>query len=30
VVDAGGAPTRKVHVYGRRWNVLPEDFEAVW
>jgi sodium/bile acid cotransporter 7 len=30
VVDGNGAPTRRVHVYGRRWNVLPEDFEAVW
>ncbi len=30
VVDATGAPVRRVHVYGRRWNVLPDDVEAVW
>jgi sodium/bile acid cotransporter 7 len=30
VVDGNGAPTRRVHVYGRRWNVLPEGFDAVW
>jgi len=30
VVDANGTPTRRIHVYGRRWNVLPEGFEAVW
>lgn len=30
VVDASGKPTRRVHVYGRRWDVVPEGFEAVW
>lgn len=30
VVDSTGAPTQRVHVYGRRWNALPAGFEAVW
>jgi len=29
-VDSNGNPTRKVHVYGRRWNYLPDGYEAVW
>ncbi|MGQ0800167.1 MAG: rhodanese-like domain-containing protein [Pseudomarimonas sp.] len=29
-VDAKGLPTRRVHVYGRRWNYLPSGYEAVW
>jgi len=33
---AGGAlvgpdgPTRRVHVYGRRWDLVAEGYEAVW
>lgn len=23
-------PTRKVHVYGRRWNMVADGYEAVW
>lgn len=30
VVDESGAPTRRVHVYGRRWNLVPPDVTAVW
>ena len=30
VVDAQGAPTRRVHVYGPRWAAVPADVEAVW
>lgn len=30
LVDARGVPTQRVHVYGRRWNAVPEGFEAVW
>lgn len=30
VVDPEGKPTKRVHVYGARWNLLPEDHEAVW
>jgi sodium/bile acid cotransporter 7 len=22
--------TRRVHVYGRKWNLVPEGYEAVW
>ena len=29
-VDNNGDPTRKVHVYGRRWSYLPVGYEAVW
>lgn len=29
MVDAGGRPTTKVHVYGKRWAVLPAPFENV-
>lgn len=28
-VDANG-PTRRVHVYGPTWDLLPEGYEAVW
>lgn len=23
-------PTRKVHVYGRKWNLVADGYEAVW
>jgi len=23
-------PTRKLHVYGRRWNLAADGYEAVW
>lgn len=29
LVDANG-PTKRVHIYSRRLNLLPEGFEAVW
>ncbi len=29
-VDAAEAPTKRVHVYGRRWNYLPAGYEPVW
>ena len=25
-----GLPTRRVHVYGRSWNLLPDGYDAVW
>lgn len=25
-----GQPTRRVHVYGRKWNLVPEAYEPVW
>ena len=25
-----GAPTKRVHVYGRKWNLLADGYEAVW
>lgn len=31
VVDGRtGEPTRRVHVFGWRWNLLPEGWKAVW
>jgi sodium/bile acid cotransporter 7 len=29
VYDAKGE-TRRVHVYGKKWNYLPKGYEAVW
>jgi rhodanese-related sulfurtransferase len=26
----GSTPTRQVHVYGRRWNLLPDGYQGVW
>jgi len=28
--DSQGNETDRVHVYGRKWNLLPEGYEAVW
>lgn len=30
VVDSEGDETKRVHVYGERWNLLPAGYEAVW
>ena len=30
LVDASGAPTRRVHVYGRTWDLAPLANTAVW
>jgi sodium/bile acid cotransporter 7 len=30
LVTPTGEPTKRVHVYGRRWNLLPTDYTAVW
>jgi len=27
--EADGIPTRRVHVYGADWNLLPQGYEAV-
>jgi len=29
-VDGNGKPTRRVHVYGSKWNLLPEGYEGVF
>ena len=29
-VTPNGQKTSKVHVYGRKWNVLPKGYEAIW
>jgi rhodanese-related sulfurtransferase len=25
-----GKPTRNVHTHGKRWNLLPYSYKAVW
>ena len=30
VVTADGNLTRRVHVYGPRWSLLPDGYEPVW
>jgi rhodanese-related sulfurtransferase len=29
-LEHDGAPTRRVHVYGERWNLAADGYEAVW
>jgi len=29
VYDRNGE-TRRIHVYGRKWDLGPKDYEAVW
>ena len=29
-VGPDGEATRRAHVYGAKWNLLPHGFEAVW
>lgn len=30
MVDSRGAETKRVHVYGAEWNLLPEGYTPVW
>ena len=30
LVDGTGQPTKRVHVYGRTWNLAPLAYTAVW
>jgi len=30
VVDPKGVVTRRVHVYGKTWDLLPEGYESVY
>jgi len=30
LVGPGGAETRRVHVYGPKWNLLPRGYIPVW
>jgi len=29
-INPDGEPTRKVHVFGKKWLALPPEYEAVW
>ncbi len=28
--DAGGKRAKRLHVYGRKWNLVPEEYEGVY
>ena len=28
--QAGGSPTKRLHVYGRRWNLAADGYETIW
>ena len=28
--DPDGNETRRVHVYGKRWNLLPDEYDGEW
>ena len=30
ILDAAGQPTKRVHVYGRTWDLAPLNYTAVW
>jgi sodium/bile acid cotransporter 7 len=30
LVGASGQPTRRVHVYGSKWDLAADGYEAVW
>lgn len=30
LLDPAGQPTQAVHVYGRRWDAVPDNVQAVW
>jgi len=30
LVDPDGNPTRRVHVFGERWNLAADGYEPVW
>ncbi|MDM8537996.1 rhodanese-like domain-containing protein [Desulfobacterales bacterium HSG17] len=29
IFDKNGE-TRRVHVYGKKWDLLPDDYESLW
>jgi sodium/bile acid cotransporter 7 len=30
LVDAAGEPTKRLHVYGARWDLAADGYETVW
>ncbi|MCC6795050.1 MAG: rhodanese-like domain-containing protein [Candidatus Hydrogenedentes bacterium] len=30
VIDPNGDETKRVHVYGQQWNLVPEGYTPVW
>lgn len=30
LIDSEGAETRRVHVYGPKWNLLPKGYIPIW
>lgn len=29
-VTPDGTPTRRLHVYGKKWDLAPHDYETIW
>ena len=29
-IDPTGKKTKRVHVYGEKWNILPKEYKGVW
>lgn len=30
LINSKGRPTKKVHVYGKDWNFVPDSYEPTW
>ena len=30
LTDSAGEETKRVHVYGKKWNLVPGEYEGVW
>lgn len=30
LITPSGEETKKVHVYGEAWNLLPKDYQGIW
>jgi rhodanese-related sulfurtransferase len=30
LADVAGEETKRIHVYGRKWNLAPEDYDATF
>jgi rhodanese-related sulfurtransferase len=28
--DSDGQPTKQVHIYGKKWDLLPEGYKGTW
>ena len=30
LVDSDGNPTKRLHVFGKRWNLAADGYEGIW